>query len=116
MLKVITNFLPLGHPNRPGIKLSGLKARVWHGTANLKPSATDEMHRKYMGRNYIKRWNGAKSKYEYFEADGETPFVFGGAHVFIDKDSATIVVPLDEVVWGCGDRPQDYDNGYKGQT
>jgi len=115
MLKVNTDYIPLGHPNRPGTKLYGLKARVWHGTANLNSTAGDEMHRKYMGRAYKKQWNSKLGKYEYFEADGR-PFVFGGAHVFIDKDSATIMVPLDEVVWGCGDRPNDYNNGYKGQT
>lgn len=115
MLKVKTDYLPLGHPNRPGIKLYGVKARVWHGTANLNSTAGDEMHRSYMGRAYTKKWDSKLGKYEYFETDGRS-FVFGGAHVFIDKDSATIMVPLDEVVWGCGDRPSNYNNGYKGQT
>lgn len=115
-LKITESFIPLGHPNRPGTKLYGVKARVWHGTANLNPTAGDEMHQKYVGRAYTKKWNTEKGKYEFFEADGKTLFRFGGAHVFIDKDSATITVPLDEVVWGCGDRPLPYDNGYKGQT
>lgn len=115
-LKVIEDFIPLGHPNRPGTKLYGLKARVWHSTANLNAGANDTMHKGYMGRAYKKVWNASKGKYEYFEADGKTEFRYGGAHVFIDKDSATITAPLDEVVWGCGDRPLDYNNGYKGQT
>ena len=115
-LKIIENFIRLGHPNRPGIKLYGLKARVWHGTANLSPGAGDEMHRKYMGRPFVKRYNHEKCKDEFFEADGVTPFIYGGAHVYIDKDSATIMCPFDEVVWGCGDRSLPYNNGYKGQT
>lgn len=114
MLKVITDLIPLGHPNRPGIKLEARKARVWHGTANLAASAGDEMHRKYAGRAFTKKWNAVKEKYEYFEADG-SKFRFGAAHVYIDKDSATIMVPLDEYVPGCGDRPGDYSK-YKGQT
>jgi N-acetylmuramoyl-L-alanine amidase len=115
-LKVIEDFVKEGHPNRPGIKLLGLKARVWHGTDNLNPGAGDTMHRQYMGRPYVARFNKAKNKNEFFEADGVKPFVFGGAHVYIDKDSAIITCPLDEVVWGCGDRRLPFDNGFKGQT
>lgn len=115
MLKVITDLIPIGHPNRPGIKLTALKARVWHGTANLNPGATDTMHRGYVGRKYVKKWNQSLGKYEFFEDDGKTPFRFGAAQVYIDKDSATIMIPLDEYVPGCGDRPGNYNN-YKGQT
>lgn len=115
-VNVVRDFIPLGHPNRPGSKLLGVKARVWHGTGNLNPGAGDENHRKYMGRAYVQKWNGAKGKYDFFEADGATPFVYGGAHVYIDADSATITAPLDEVVWGCGDRPLPGNNGYNGQT
>jgi N-acetylmuramoyl-L-alanine amidase CwlA len=114
MFKVFTDYVPEGHPNRPGIKLRGLKARVWHGTANFNSTANDTMHRAYMGRPYQKRWNQDKGKYEFFETSG-APFAFGGAHVYIDKDSATIMCPLDEVVWGCGDRPLLYDPINKGQ-
>jgi hypothetical protein len=110
MLKVKTDYIPLGHPNRPGTKLYGLKARIWHGTANTNRGAGDEMHKLYVGRAYKKI--GGK----FYEADGQTPFVFGCAHVYVDQDSATIVVPLDEYVPGAGDRQLPYDNGYKGQT
>jgi N-acetylmuramoyl-L-alanine amidase CwlA len=118
-LKIVENFIEKGHPNRPGIKLKEVRARIWHGTANFNPGATDEMHRKYMGREYKKVWNKDKKKFDYFETNGKS-FVFGGAHVYIDKDSATIMCPLNEVVWGCGDRQMPYGKtegieGYKGQ-
>jgi hypothetical protein len=115
-LKVIIDYIPIGHPNRPGIKLSVLKARVYHGTANFKPGATDTMHRGYVGRPYIKSWSPSKGKYEFFEEDKKTPFSYGAAHVYVDKDSVTMMIPLDEYVPGCGDRPLPYLNGYKGQT
>jgi N-acetylmuramoyl-L-alanine amidase CwlA len=116
LLKVITNYIPVGHPNRPGTKMiSKPKARICHGTSNYNRGAGDEMHRSYVGRSYKKIWNGEKGKYEYFEADGKTPFAFGCTHVYIDKDSATIVIPLDEYCPGAGDRPLPYDSVYKGQ-
>lgn len=115
-LQIIEKYLPEGHPNRPGIKLIEIKARVWHGTANFKPGATDLMNVGYASRAYKKRWNNIKNKWDYFEVDEKTPFVFGSAHVYIDVDSATIAIPLDEIAYNCGDRPNDYNNGYKGQT
>ena len=115
-LQVTQDFIPLGHPNRPGTKLYGIKARVWHGTANFDKGATDIMNGNYAGRAYVKKWNTTLGKYEFFEADGVTAFAFGVAHVYIDKDSAVIKVPLDEVTYSCGDRELPYDNGFKGQT
>jgi len=115
MLKVITNYIPIGHPNRPGIKMTSKpKARICHGTSNYNNGTGDEMHRSYVGRAYTKKWNQERGKYEYFEANGEL-FRFGCTHVYIDKDSATIVVPLDEYCPGAGDRPLPYDEVYKGQ-
>jgi hypothetical protein len=114
-------YLPIGHPNRPGIKLKGLKSRVWHGTANFRSGATDTMNVGYASREYTKKWNEDKKKWDYFEVNGD-PFSFGSAHVYIDVDSATLSIPLDEVAYSCGDRQLPYQNiqpgirGYKGQT
>jgi hypothetical protein len=116
MLQVVTDLIPIGHPNRPGIKLSGIKARVHHGTANFDSGATDIANGRYAGRAYIKKWDTKNGKYIFYESDGVTPFRFGVAHVYIDKDSAIIKVPLDEVTYSCGERNLPYDNGYKGQT
>lgn len=115
-LKVIIDYIPIGHPNRPGIKLYSQDARIWHGTANFNLTADDVMHRRYVGRDYIKKWNAYLKKYEFFEADGKTPFRYGAAHNYIDKDSVTIMIPHDEYVPGAGDRPNNYENGFKGQT
>jgi hypothetical protein len=119
VLKIIEDYIPVGHPNRPGTIRPGTKARVWHGTGNLNPGAGDTMHRAYVGRKYHLGWMNGKPK--FFEANKVTPFRIAGANVFIDKDSAVIVVPLNEPVPGCGDRPLPYQNhtpgieGYKGQ-
>jgi len=118
-LKVIEDYIPLGHPNRPGTKLKDKKARVWHGTANIAHSATDTANVGYASRAYIKKWNKDKKKWDYFEISGK-PFSFGSAHVYIDIDSATLTIPLDEVAYSCGDRQMPYGTtpgieGYKGQ-
>lgn len=115
MLKVVTDYIPLGHPNRPGTKLYGLKARVWHGTANFDSEATDIMNGQYASRTYIKKWDVTNGKYVFYEGNEKEEFRFGAAHVYIDKDSAVIKVPLDEVTWNCGDRELPYDAVYKGQ-
>jgi N-acetylmuramoyl-L-alanine amidase CwlA len=109
-IQIIESYIPKGHPNRPGTKLKGLKARIWHGTANLNHAATDTMNVKYAGRAY-KKING-----KFYESNGKTPFAFGIAHAYIDVDSVTLAIPLDEVAYSCGDRQLPYDNGYKGQT
>ncbi len=40
-------LIPLGHPNRPGTKLSKFQAIVIHYTANENPGATDQVNAKY---------------------------------------------------------------------
>ena len=104
-MDVIKAHIPKGHPNRPGTKLSALKAIVIHYTQNDNPGATDTMNVKYIGRKYVKKENKS------FESDGVTPFRFGSAHVFCDMDSVTEAIPLDEVAWGCGDK--NYKGGYQ---
>ncbi|HEY9060500.1 MAG TPA: stalk domain-containing protein [Pseudobacteroides sp.] len=115
-LKVVFDYIPLGHPNRPGTKLYSQDARIWHGTANTSPTATDEMHRKYAGRPYIKKWNEETKSYKFYEQDGITPFVYGATHNYIDKDSVTIIIPHDEYAPGAGDKSLNMNNGYNGQT
>ncbi|MBN2039597.1 MAG: N-acetylmuramoyl-L-alanine amidase [Spirochaetes bacterium] len=97
-MKIIEQYIPNGHPNRPGKKLEALKAIVVHYTQNENPAATDTVNVKYIGRKYISMDSAI------FEADGKTPFRYGSAHVFCDMDSVTLAIPLDEVAWGCGDR------------
>lgn len=104
-MDVIKAHISAGHPNRPGTKLSTLKAIVIHYTQNDNPGATDTMNVKYIGRKYVKKDN------KKYEADGVTPFQFGSAHVFCDMDSITEAIPLDEVAWGCGDK--NYKGDYQ---
>ncbi len=109
-MKIDEKLLSIGHPNRSGQKLKGLKALVVHYTGNDHPGATDTANINYMGRKYIVK-DGVT-----YEADGVTKFRLGSAHCFIDNDSATLGVPFSEVCWACGDRPLPRDNGFGGQT
>ena len=108
-LVVGLQLIPLGHPNRPGIKIPEVKAIVVHYTGNNNPGATDIANLGYMGRSYVKTGNN------YFEVDRVTPFRFGSAHVFCDEDSITEGIPLDEVAYGVGDRAKPYTEEFKGQ-
>jgi len=111
-MKITQDYIPVGHPNRPGVLLDkiGMLARIFHGTANRSLGADAEMHRKYCARVYKKI--GGKS----YEADGVTPFRFGCAHVYIDKDSAVEMIPPTEYAPAAGDHPLPANNGSKGQT
>lgn len=102
-------LIPIGHPNRPGWKLELLKAIVVHYTGNDDVSMDDAANVRWAGRKYV-NVNG-----NIFEADGKTPFAFGSAQVYIDKDSCTLAIPLDEVSWGVGDRRLPYDALNRGQ-
>jgi len=113
-LKIITNLIPLGHPNRPGKKLDKIAARIFHGTGNLNHGADADANRNYFARPYkVKLVDGVQ---KYFEVDGVTAFRYGATHVIIDENSATICIPFSEYAPGAGDRPNNYNNGFKGQT
>lgn len=90
--------IPIGHPNRPSVNLTSLKAIVFHYTANDAPGATDTMNAKYFARKYIRTGN------VYFEADGKTAFGYGSAQIVIDMDSVTFALPVTEAAWAVGDR------------
>lgn len=104
-MDVVKAHILKGHPNRPGTKLSALKGIVIHYTQNEHPTATDTAGVRYIGRKYVVKED------KRYEADGETPFRFGSAHVFCDMDSITEAIPLYEVAWGCGDK--NYKGGYQ---
>lgn len=94
----VEQLVPLGHPNRPGIKLEAMKAIVFHYTANDSPDATDTMNAQYFGR----KWTGLRDK--PFEANGRAPFRYGSTQAIADEDSVTIAIPTDEAAWSAGDR------------
>jgi N-acetylmuramoyl-L-alanine amidase len=120
------DYIPLGHPNRPGDKIPFVKGIIVHYTANFSKSAGDEMHQKYVGRDYDAGvyWDGNEKKLGRIEKGsmGKGPrglgvkFRCAGAHVFVDADSATFIIPPDEVTWHAGDRNLPWDKKNRGQT
>jgi N-acetylmuramoyl-L-alanine amidase CwlA len=122
-MDVVKMHLPEGHPNRPGTKLSALKAVVVHYTQNDEPGATDTMNVKYIGRKWETGKYWIKSKGTAVEGPIEAgsmgkgdnglgiQFRYVSAHVFCDMDSVTLAIPTDEVAWGCGDK--NYKGGYQ---
>lgn len=109
MVKINEQLIPVGHPNRAGTKTIPI-AVIVHYTANDAPSATDTANANYFARKYIVK-NGV-----IYESNGIDKFRYGSTQWIIDQDSATLVIPQNEVSWGCGDRQLPYNNGYKGQT
>lgn len=108
-MNILKSHIPSGHANRPGKKLSALKAIVVHYTQNDSPAATAAMNVMYIGRKFVKKEvDGVIKK---FEKDGETPFSFGSAHIFCDMNVCIEAIPVDEVAWGCGDK--NYKGGYQ---
>jgi N-acetylmuramoyl-L-alanine amidase len=74
-----TNLVVINKYSRPGIKLQSVKGIVEHWTANL--GGTDTGH-----QSFFDGLDGGGSRY-------------AGAHIFVDKDSATLIIPLDEVAY-----------------
>jgi len=74
--------------SRPGDKLSYVKGIVWHYTAN--PGASDTNHQDY--------FDSLQNQNPY---DNEKD-LYASAHIFIDKDSATMIIPLDERAYHAG--------------
>jgi N-acetylmuramoyl-L-alanine amidase CwlA len=70
--------------SRPGTKLDSLKGIIIHWVGS---SSTDE--------------NNA----EFFDGPDGGGGRYAGAHLFIDKDSATQILPFDEVAYHANDKP-----------
>jgi N-acetylmuramoyl-L-alanine amidase CwlA len=129
-MKIIEQIIPAGHPNRPGVKRAETLAVVVHYTANEKPGATDTANAAYFGRKWERGpvLSGGKIITDVIEAGSVkdrtvngtvqkvgTAFAYGSTQAIFDHDSGTIVMPLDEVAWGCGDRNCPYTDEWKGQ-
>jgi N-acetylmuramoyl-L-alanine amidase len=78
-----TDYLQINEFSRPGYKLLGVKGVVIHWTAD--PGATDE--REVL---FFDGADGGGSRY-------------ASAHIFIDRDSATLDIPLNEVAYHAND-------------
>lgn len=70
--------------SRPGYKLLGVLGIVIHWTAN--PGASDENH-------------GA-----FFDGADGGGGRYAGAHMFVDKDSATLIIPVDEIAYQANEK------------
>ncbi|KFZ42672.1 N-acetylmuramoyl-L-alanine amidase [Anoxybacillus flavithermus] len=76
-------FIRLNKYSRPGLKLKGVKKLVLHWTAN--PGATAANHFTYYDQTIIE----AKR--------------YASAHIFVDKNEAINIIPLDEVAYHAND-------------
>jgi len=108
-MEIIKKFIPVNHPNRPGRKLDSMLAVIVHFTGNDSPGATDTMNADWFSRPFKVGKDGKP-----LETDG-SPFGYGSAQFIVDEDSTTQVLPINEVAWGCGDRPLPWTELDKGQ-
>lgn len=79
MIPYATHLVQVNKYSRPGLKLAGVYGLVIHWTAN--PGASDTAHQKFFDGA-----DGGGGRY-------------AGAHFFVDRDSATLIIPLDEVAY-----------------
>lgn len=78
-----TDLVVVNKYSRPAFKLLGVKGIVIHWTAN--PGGTDTGHKTFFDGS-----DGGGGRY-------------AGCHFFVDKDSATLIIPLDEVAYHAND-------------
>jgi hypothetical protein len=78
------DYVILNPYSRNGEPLVGVRGIVIHWTAN--PGATDENH-----QNFFDGSDGGGGR-------------FAGAHIFIDRDSATLIIPLNEVAFHANEK------------
>jgi N-acetylmuramoyl-L-alanine amidase len=83
MAEWIEKFLTVNKYSRPGVKNSGVKGIVMHWTAT--PGASDD--------NEVKFFDGA-------DGGGSR---YASAHLFVDRDSASLDIPLNEVAYHAND-------------
>jgi N-acetylmuramoyl-L-alanine amidase len=81
----IQSFLQINKFSRPGTKLLGVRGIVMHWTAD--PGATDENE-----VNYFDGADGGGGRY-------------ASAHIFVDRDSARLDIPLNEVAYHANEKP-----------
>lgn len=81
----IEDYLVVNEFSRPGLKLLGVKGIVMHWTAD--PGATDENE-----VNFFNSSQGGGGRY-------------ASAHFFVDRDSARLDIPLNEVAYHANEKP-----------
>lgn len=82
------HYIDVNPFSRPGAKLGTVEFLVWHYTAN--PGASAEAHWGYFqGMKNQNPHDGIEDRY-------------ASAHLFIDRDSAVEIIPLDEKAYHAG--------------
>lgn len=76
-------FIRQNEYSRPGFKLKGVKKLVLHWTAN--PGASAANHFAYFDKTIIEKKD------------------YASAHIFVDKNEAINIIPLDEVAYQAND-------------
>ena len=89
-------MVPVGHPNRSGNKLLGVRALVFHYTGNYKQGADDIGNARYFARE--PEWDNGR----WEEKNTDEKFVYASAHYIVDQDSIQMSIPEDEVAWHVG--------------
>lgn len=88
-----TDLIKLNKYTRPGKKLKGVKKIVLHWTAN--PGASAKNHQTYFGVTLVALNKERESK-------GQEP-IFASAHIFVDKNGAKLIIPLNELAYHAND-------------
>lgn len=83
MIPYKTDLVQVNKFSRPGIKLVQVLGLVLHWTGNK--GSSDENHA------------------EYFDGPDGGGERYASAHFFVDRDSATLIIPLDEVAYHAND-------------
>lgn len=91
MSKWINDFIKINQYSRPGTKLKAKRKGILHFTANH--GATAKNHVTYFGKSMIER-NESLPKNERR---------YASAHIFVDKQEARCIIPLDEVAYAAND-------------
>jgi N-acetylmuramoyl-L-alanine amidase len=96
-LQVQSNYMiPVGHPNRKGVKLTKVLALVIHYTANYTQGANDIANSRYFNRTY-EYDNG-----RFEEAGTDDPFRYASAQYIVDMDSMQLCIPENEMAYHVG--------------
>lgn len=82
------NHISVNPFSRPGRKLRGISFIVWHYTAN--PGASAANHERYF--ESLKNQDTTDSNTDRYAS----------AHIFVDRDSALEIIPLDEEAYHAG--------------
>jgi N-acetylmuramoyl-L-alanine amidase len=79
------DFIRVNEYTRPGFKLLGVRGIVMHYTAT--PGAT------------------ARNEHDYFNGTAIEQKRYASAHIFVDKNEAICIIPLNEVAYHANEKP-----------